>query len=155
MKVDFKTDLITDFSHPQFREAFKQYFKELEVEFEDYDSLFKEMTDEGGNEAIVAMASPSEIIGFIQFKADKLSNWFFEENIGFIREFWICPKFRKNGFGASLLRQAETRFFEQGLRKVVLTSDTAPLFYLKQGYHQDTSYKPINKIEVFVKLLDA
>lgn len=152
--VDFKTDLITDFSHPQFQEAFKQYFKELEIEFEDYDNLFKEMTEEG-NEAFVAAASPSEIIGFIQFKTDKLSNWFFEENIGFIREFWICPKFREKGFGAALLKQAETHFLKQGLRKVVLTSDTAPLFYLKHGYHKDLSYNPINKDEVFVKLLDA
>lgn len=80
--------LVKDFTDPLFCDAFKQYFKELEIHVDDWNKLFREMNDEGENVAYV-LKQEDKVIGFIQFKEELLSNWFFKEKFGFIREFWV------------------------------------------------------------------
>ena len=97
-----KDYIINDFTDLRFQSSFKEYFKELEIELNNWDSLFKEMNEEKDNFAILRMKDDM-VVGFIQFKIDTLSNWFFEEKVGFIREFWIttdtASKFYiKNGY---------------------------------------------------------
>jgi N-acetylglutamate synthase-like GNAT family acetyltransferase len=60
---------------------------------------------------------------------------------------------RKTGQGRTLLQKAENYFKECGIYKTILTTDTAPTFYKKCGYHQDISYNAKNKDDVFVKYL--
>lgn len=146
-----KDTLISDFTNDEFQDAFKLYFKDLEIKVNDWSTLFREMTEEGGNFAYVRKDGKNEIIGFIMFRADQLSNWFFTENIGFIREFWISEKYRKNGHGSELLRLAEAFFSERGIKKIILTTDTAEQFYLSHGYIKDSSYSAKNGDDVFIK----
>jgi len=143
--------LISDFSEPTFQEAFKIYFRELGINVNDWDGLFREMNDEKDNKAYVRIAENNNIAGFIQFKPITLSNWFFEEKLGFIREFWIAPEYRSQGHGTELLRLAESYFAQDDIRKTILTTDTAEEFYVKNGYRKDRAFTAANKDEVFVK----
>ena len=145
--------LVSDFTDKLFQNAFQKYFKELGIEVKDWEGLFREMTEEGGNKAYVRVGEDGSIIGFIQFKFIQLSNWFFEEKLGFIREFWIAEEYRNSGHGSELIKLAEGFFKENNIHKSILTTDTAEHFYTARGYHKDLSYTAINGDEVFVKVL--
>ena len=145
--------LVDDFSQDLFQNAFKLYFKELGIEVKNWEGLFNELTEEGGNKAYMRMSDDGIIIGFIMFKIERLSNWFFEENVGFIREFWISEQMRNSGHGSQLLRIVEEYLKENGLFKAILTTDTAEHFYEAHGYYKDKAYVAKNEDEVFVKLL--
>lgn len=148
-----KDILITDFSQERFQNAFKLYFKEFGVEIKDWKALFNEITEEGGNKAYIRTGDNDTIIGFIMFKIEELSNWFFKEKVGFIREFWVAGEKRNNGHGSHLLRVTEEFFKENGLHKSILTTDTAEHFYEAHGYYKDKAYVAKNGDEVFVKNL--
>lgn len=145
--------LISDFSDPLFQSAFKMYFTELDIPVRDWDSLFREMNDEGGNLAFVRMDGNGSVVGFIQFKPIQFTSWFFEETCGFIREFWVSEAYRNAGHGTELLRLAEEYFREHGMYTSILTTDTAERFYLKRGYQRAHGCKAKNKDAVFVKRL--
>ncbi len=149
----FSDVLISDFSDPLFQTAFQTYFSELGITVKDWDGLFREMNDEGDNQAVVRTAGDGSIIGFIQFKPTKFTSWFFEETCGFIREFWISNANRNAGHGSALLRIAESYFMEHGMYTSILTTDTAERFYLKHGYRKAPGCKAKNEDEVFVKHL--
>ena len=145
--------LISNFSQEIFQNAFKLYFAELGIEVKNWDGLFYEMNEEDGNKAYVRMDEAEAIVGFIMFKIEKLSNWFFEENLGFIREFWIAEEQRNNGHGSHLLELAETYFKGNGICKAILTTDTAERFYDAHGYYKDKAYVAKNEDDVYVKSL--
>lgn len=145
--------LISDFIDPIFHNAFKQYFSELDVNVKDWDGLFKEMNDEGGNLAFVRLAENKEVIGFIQFKPTVLTSWFFEETYGFIREFWVAVKYRNKRHGSELIELTEQYLRDQGIYSSILTTDTAEHFYLKHGYVKAPGCKARNNDDVYVKRL--
>jgi len=149
-----KDYFISDFTNSRFQSAFKTYFKELGINVKDWDGLFKEMNEDEGNLAYVRMTEEAEtVVGFIQFKKEILKNWFFEEELGFIREFWIAEEHRKKSHGSELLEMAEQYFMEQNVHKTILTTDTAEKFYLSKGYRKDPAYQAKNKDDVYVKNL--
>ena len=148
--------LITDFTDPVFRAAFKQYFTELGISVKDWDGLFQEMNGENGGEknaAYVRRLADGSAIGFIQFVPIRFTSWFFEETLGFIREFWVAEPFRSRGHGAELLALAENYFLEYGICTAILTTDTARRFYERHGYVRAHGCSAKNKDEVFVKRL--
>ena len=53
---EFSDMLISDFSEPLFQTAFQTYFSELGITVRDWDGLFREMNDEGDNQAFVRTA---------------------------------------------------------------------------------------------------
>ena len=67
-REDYVDALITDFTHPQFQAAFRQYFGELGIQVKDWDALFREM-DRGDagekNAAYVRTEEDGSVIGFI------------------------------------------------------------------------------------------
>lgn len=153
MSGKYRDVLITDHTDVRFMEAFKQYFRELGVFVQDWDGLFKEMNGTEGNRAYVRYSENDEAIGFIQFIPIELTNWFFNEKLGFIREFWVRKEYRRMGHGSELLELAERYFTENGIRKAVLTTNTASGFYEAKGYKKDGSFTAKNKNDVFVKKL--
>lgn len=144
---------ITDFQDENFKKAFKVYFAELGITIKDWDALFQEINAEKGNIAYIRIDENNEVMGFIQFRVEVLTNWFFQESVGFIREFWIKNNYRNKGFGSELLAKAEAYFLEQGIRKTILTSDTAEAFYIKHGYMKDSSYQAKNEDNVYIKII--
>ena len=145
--------VVDDFSHEMFQNAFKQYFEELGIKVNDWEGLFEEITKEGGNKAYIRINEDETIVGFILFRNEIITNWFFEEKVGFIREFWISKGMRSNGHGSHLLKLVEDYFKEDGIHKSILTTNTAEKFYESHGYRKDKSYSAKNNDEVFVKLL--
>lgn len=144
--------LITDFSDPVFQSMFKQYFAEIDVKVKDWEGLFSEMnTQNGGNTAYIRTCD-NEPVGFIQFTEVTLENWFFKEKLGFIREFWVTEKFRKQGQGTELLYLAEKYFKDKGIRRVVLTAEeNEQQFYLNRGYRICENIQAKNDMAVSVK----
>ena len=144
--------LITDFSDPVFQRMFKQYFAEIDVKVNDWEGLWEEMnTQNGGNTAYIRTCD-NEPVGFIQFTAVTLENWFFKEKLGFIREFWTAEKFRRQGHGTELLSLAEKYFRDNGICRIVLTPEEKEWqFYLNRGYSVCKGIEAKNNIDVFVK----
>ena len=85
MEIQIKK--ISDFSEPLFQAAFHTYFNELEIAVTDWEGLWEEMNS-GENTAYLALEN-DRAIGFLQFTEIELSNWFFTQKLGFIREFWL------------------------------------------------------------------
>ncbi len=145
--------LLSDFTDSRFRAAFQAYFAELEVPVKDWDGLFREMNEEGDNLACFLPEGDSAL-GFLQFQMTGFSNWFFEEPFGFIREFWVHPAHRRQGYGSLLLAQAEDYFLEQGAHRALLTADPGAVdFYLARGYEKAPGIRAKNKMEVLGKTL--
>ncbi len=111
------------------------------------------MNDEGNNLAFVRTDADGSVIGFIQYKPETFKSWFFEGTCGFVREFWVSDQHRNRGHGSALLRLTEEYFRKQGIFTSILTTDTAPGFYLKNGYTYVPECKAKNKDDVFVKRL--
>ena len=144
---------LTDFTDLRFQKAFQTYFQELGIQVRDWEGLFTEMNgDSHGNAAYVRLDG-ERAAGFIQFCPMELSGWFFSQKLGFIREFWIAPEYRGQGHGRALLTLAEDWLRAQGLPLVLLTTDTAPEFYLRMGYRPDPGFQANNHDAVYRKEL--
>jgi len=172
------TQYTTDFSDAAFQAAFRVYFGELGCRVTNWDGLFAAMSGMGReytwthrdhmgrvtrfvsgvdaderDHAFTLRDETGEVVGFIQFTALHLDSWFFTAKCGFIREFWLRSDLRRQGHGSALLRQAEEWLREQGCLCVLLTTDTAPGFYEKQGYTRQPGIEARNKDAVFTKML--
>ncbi len=147
--------LIQDFCDPRFQKAFKAYFAELGNEVKDWDGLFSYMNKGEGRPttAILRLNEREDVVGFLMYTSMRLESWFFSEELGFIREFWVAPELRKSGHGSSLLALAEEQLYEAGFRKVVLTTRTATDFYCKRGYQADPAMTAGNRQIVYSKSL--
>ena len=151
--MQIKDVLISDFTTPEFTEMFKRYFTELNVSVKDWEKLFQKMNSEARNFAYIRIGDDGNCIGFIQFTIMPFSSWFFESNMGFVRELWIENKYRRRGHGKALLSCAEKFFVNRGVYKSILTTDTATDFYINCGYLKDIDILAKNKDTVFVKNL--
>ncbi len=145
--------LMHDYSDAAFQAAFRAYFEELGHHLENWEGLFQEMMAAADTYTCLRRNEAGEVVGFIQFTPLEMSSWFFSARCGFIREFWIRPDLRCQGHGSDLLRQAEAWFREQGCSYVLLTTDTAPDFYRRQGYSLQQGLKARNKDDVYAKVL--
>lgn len=144
--------MITDYTDEAFQSAFQMYFEELGITVKDYEGLFQEMNTEQGNQTLV-YKEHGEIIAFLMCRCDELKDWFFRMNTGFVREFWVKKEYRNKGIGTKLLQKAEGYFKLQKCVCVLLTTDTAEDFYLKNGYQKEENIIAKNEDCVFMKQL--
>lgn len=141
----------TDYENPIFCDAFKKYFKEIEVEVNDWDKLFKEINNNDKDCSKVIIES-NQMIGFLMFRIDEMKHWFFDEKIGFLREFWIDPNYRNQGLGTKLLKAFEEKC--KDTNRIILTPDEDAIhFYEKNGYHFE-QINAKNKMDVMVKIIE-
>ncbi|MBQ8264025.1 MAG: GNAT family N-acetyltransferase [Oscillospiraceae bacterium] len=145
--------LITDFTNPYFQSAFRSYYADMGERVNNWVRCFENMNKDGDNLAYIRLSEENEAIGFIQFKIICLKNWFFEERLGFIREFWVDSNYRRKGHGSELLAITENYFLSKKVYKAILTTDTAEVFYINKGYEKDSSIIADNQMDVFVKQL--
>ncbi len=142
--------LIREYNDQAFQTAIRAYFVEMGIQVSNWEGLFAGMTDEGVA-TILREDESGQVVGFIMFSRIEMTSWFFEDQYGFIQEFWVTPEQRNRGIGDELLAQAEAFFARQGIHKMILTSDTAERFYLKHGYRKDEGIVAKNKAPVYVK----
>lgn len=145
-----QTILLSQSADSRFRQAFQTYFDELGVQVSDWAGLFQEMDRDRANQ-IFLLLKEEEAIGFLQFQITKFSNWFFEEPFGFLREFWIAPACRGQGYGKMLLHLVEAHCAARGAHRILLTADDALTFYLGQGYRKTPDITAGNHMEVLSK----
>lgn len=151
--MDNTNSLIRDYSHSAFQTVFHRYFDEMGIAVNNWPGLFDQMTDDA-EPTFLRKDENGRIIGFIQFTKIIMTSWFFEDRCGFIREFWVDPSCRSQGHGTALLNAAENWLRKQGLCRVLLTTDTAEVFYLRHGYLREESMIARNNAPVYVKLLE-
>ena len=140
---------IGDFSEPAFQAAFQRYFNELAITVTDWDGLWKEMN--GGENRAYLVLEDDRVIGFLLFTEIELSNWFFTQRLGFIREFWVDEQHRGTGIGSQLLALTEKAFLASGLSRAILTTESANEFYAKRGYVKAAGIEAANQQSVYVK----
>lgn len=150
----YTDEMIEDFETPLLQKAFRLYFEELGMHIRNWEALFREMNEGGENRAILRTDAQGEIVGFIQFAPMRFSSWFFEEESGFIREFWVAPAWRRQGQGTLLLARAEEWFKERGIEEIYLTSDDAGAFYEARGYVRSHACTAKNRDNVYRKHLN-
>ena len=146
--------LIKNFKDEKFQIAFKMYFDELGIAVKDWGKLFQDMNDENNNLAYVRADEFGNIVGFILFTVIPFSSCFFRTDMGFIREFWIKSDSRGLGHGTELLKRAEAYFLTQNIHRSILTTDSAEVFYIKNGYQKDCYILANNGDTVLIKALD-
>ena len=142
---------VHDFNDKRFVSAFKSALNEFSVDVDDFESLIGDFNSAGDIFAYL-ICNSEDVLGMIQFQRIELSNHHLTEKLGMIREFWITPKCRKQGYGTELLKAAENYFVQNRISKVVLFSRTeAEVFYQKQGYSKNINMTAFNGLAVYEK----
>ena len=170
--------LISEYTDPTLRTAFRQYFAELGCHVTNWAGLFAGMDDahrehtwtqrnetgritafsawmneDARNFAWVRRNESGNVVAFIQFTIMDMGSWFFRAKCGFIREFWVTEPLRRHGHGGELLQKAEEWLGAQECVCILLTTDTAPGFYRRHGYSQYKGIEARNTEPVFAKIL--
>jgi len=154
LKKEKCTDtLLTEHRSGAFRRAFQLYFSELGISVSDWDGLWREMDASGENITFLRQGADGEVIAFLMAVPMEFSSWFFTQRRGFLREFWVRKECRGRGHGAALLSRAEEHFRRQGVREMILTTDTAEGFYLRHGYEKAPDCRARNGDKVYIKKL--
>lgn len=149
---------LNDYSDPRLQTCFREYFAEIGEPLKENTRMFERMQQavvDCGMHCHVVMDN-DQIIGFIQFQQETLTHQmgFLTQNLGLIREFWVNPSYRKNGYGTALLNSAESYFKKTGVNKTILTyEENALAFYQKKGYTSDPSFEADNGQGVIAKIL--
>ncbi|WP_323615767.1 GNAT family N-acetyltransferase [Erysipelothrix rhusiopathiae] len=141
-----------DLRNHQFQDAFIEYFKEFGYQIPEHDVFFQTMNNEQDNK-VLAYEVDGKVIAFIMFRFERFTNWFFNEDVVFVRELWVKKSYRNKGLASKLLLEVEV-FAQRNQRfKLILTTDSADDLYLKNGYILDQSYAAKNNYSVYTKNL--
>lgn len=139
----------------QFADLLAAYFPEVASDIPE-DILrgkLADLIDEQHSQGILGITIAAEgtaAIGFSIYQIDTPeSDWCKRPGWGFIREFYIVPEFRKQGFGRRLAYHTEQRLGEMGAARLYLTSDCGP-FWTGCGW-QDTGEVCSNDLPIFEK----
>lgn len=143
---------IDDLRNHQFQDAFIEYFQEFGYQIPENDVFFETMNNEQDNK-VLAYEADGKLIAFIMFRLERFTNWFFSEEVVFVRELWVKKSYRNKGLASKLLIEVEA-FAQRNQRfKLILTTDSADDLYLKNGYILDQSYTAKNNYSVYIKYL--
>lgn len=143
---------IDDLRNHQFQDAFIEYFQEFGYQIPENDVFFETMNNEQDNK-VLAYEADGKLIAFIMFRLERFTNWFFSEEVVFVRELWVKKPYRNTGLASKLLIEVEA-FAQRNQRfKLILTTDSADDLYLKNGYILDQSYTAKNNYSVYIKYL--
>ena len=126
---------------PQLAELLTAYFLEISDDLSE-DIIREKLTDfihqqhQKGVISISFVLDGTASAGFSIYQIDTPeSDWCKRPGWGFIREFYITPYARRQGFGSQLAAHTQQRLQEMGAAKLYLTSDPAALaFWQNQGW---------------------
>jgi len=149
---DFTTNL-------EFQEAFRAYFEEIGIPLKPDTGVWDEIAASAEKEGTVCRACRRDgvLAGFILFQTDALRNsvGFLVRKVGFIREVWVRPEYRRQGLGRELLACAEEEFRAAGAVEMILTCHPDSFgFYAKLGFTLDPAYTAMNRLSVVVRPIE-
>ena len=94
------------------------------------------------------------LIGFHYYKVDHEGHrGFIKPGYGYIMEFYVKPKYRRQGYGTAMFYHLESVFGGHGTKRMYLTSDpiTGTPFWEKLGFADTGEISPENKQKIFEK----
>lgn len=139
-----KVTPLTDKDEQSFRKLFTEYYTEL-----DCGENIPHLLDEyvlpdllAGLIKIELLHDGEDFIGFVVYQTDDIDNdWNFKEGWGDIREIYVTPSARGQGFGEFLLYTAEMKLKESGSDKAYcLPCEGAIAFFTACGYSKTDEY---------------
>ena len=137
---------LTDKDENSFRRLFTDYYTELGC-----DENIPHLLDEyilpdllAGLIRIELLHGGEDFIGFVIYQIDDIDNdWNFKEGWGDIREIFVSPSSRRQGYGKFLLYTTEMKLMENGAHRAYCLpcAEAAPFFsacgYLKTDVYDD------------------
>ena len=146
--------LLDNYNDLAFQNAYRNYYDDMGIiDFKHWDRLFVDMEKEDNLNTYLLFEN-NVIIGFIQIQNIQFTHWFFKEQCGFIREFWILKQLRNQGYGSRLFDYIMKRFKEENIKKVILTTEKVQSFYTNRGFVVDSSYTALNNDIVMTNRVD-
>ena len=145
-----------------FRELMTSYMEELDAHSDEplpMDLLPKWI------DSIIAMQGPSDchtqlcyagddLIGFLYGKVDHADHkGFIKPGYGYIMEFYVRPKYRRNGYGKQMFLHMEHLFRGDGAKRMYLTADpvSGKPFWEAMGFANTGEQSPENKLDIYEK----
>ncbi len=116
-------------------------------------------------DSIIAMQGPSDrhmelcyvrddLIGFLYGKVDHTDHkGFTKPGYGYIMEFYVCPQYRRKGYGKRMFLHMEHLFRKNGAKRMYLTADpvTGKPFWEAMGFVNTGEQSPENKLDIYEK----
>ena len=150
-----KVSPLNERTQAEFEKLFTDYYSELDCE-DDCAHLLKEYVLPdllAGLLKIDVLQEGEKLAGFVIYQIDDIENdWNFREGWGDIRELYVLPPLRRQGYGRFLLYTAEMKLREAGASKsyCLPTGDSEP-FFKACGYAKTDEYNEELKSPVFIK----
>lgn len=116
-------------------------------------------------DSIIAMQGPSDrhtelcyvgdnLIGFLYGKVDHEDHkGFIKPGYGYIMEFYVCPQYRRKGYGKKMFLHMEHLFRKDGAKRMYLTADpvSGKPFWEAMGFANTGEQSPENKLDIYEK----
>ena len=116
-------------------------------------------------DSIIAMQGPSDrhtqlcyvgdnLIGFLYGKVDHEDHrGFIKPGYGYIMEFYVCPQYRRMGYGKRMFLHMEHLLRKNGAKRMYLTADpfTGEPFWKAMGFANTGEQSPENKLDIYEK----
>lgn len=116
-------------------------------------------------DSIIAMQGPSDrhtelcyagdnLIGFLYGKVDHEDHkGFIKPGYGYIMEFYVCPQYRRKGYGKRMFLRMEHLFRKDGAKRMYLTADpvSGKPFWEAMGFTNTGEQSPENKLDIYEK----
>ena len=143
---------LNDKTKKEFEMLFADYYAELDCG-EDVPHLLKEYIFPdllAGLIKIDLLQDGKVYAGFVIYQKDDIDNeWNFKEGWGDIREIYVAPARRRQGYGKCLLYTAEMKLREAGTEKCYcLPNEEAEGFFTACGYAKGNEYS--EELDTFV-----
>ncbi|MBQ8360134.1 MAG: GNAT family N-acetyltransferase [Oscillospiraceae bacterium] len=144
------------FNHPDFPDMMIQYIVELGDQTPENDLRQKLLPfiEKQLNAGIIRIAlaiADGALAGFSVYQIDtQESDWCKRPGWGFIREFYVCPKYRSCGIGMQLAKHTEQLLRKMGANQLYLTSGPAVPFWERCGW-SNTHEQCSNDLSILVK----
>lgn len=97
-----------------------------------------------------------EPIGFIYGKIDRENHrGYIRPGWGYVMEFYVKPKYRRNGYGAAMYNRLEFLFVSNGVKNIWLTADpvTGKPFWNSVGFKNSGEKSPENNLDIYEKII--
>ncbi len=133
--LDVKTIWLTSPEEEPFKKLFKAYFSEFGMKMPDegFVQMAKDKTAYGFE--IILLHQADRPIGFCLFQIDDVSHpWCMHHGAGDIREFYIIPEKRKQGYGRHLFQITKQYFESHGVKAIYLSSDDQGAYWESLGF---------------------
>lgn len=146
--------------------AFKSLMVPYIAEIDEHsDSPFPEEFQQKWINSVIAMQGPQDrhlelcyvgnsLVGFLYGKIDHEDHkGFIKPGYGYIMEFYVCPQYRRKGYGKRMFLHMEHLFRNDGAKRMYLTADpvTGKPFWEVMGFVNTGELSPENKLNIYEK----